>query len=193
MFDENPDRDRDFLYRQDDMKGSPVFYIVSEKKPDESKGSWDLECKNYEPQLHSEQALSFVLRVNPIVSKRDENGNQHRHDIVMDAKCHLKGGSVSREEYPLISEIVQEKGVEWLMKRAENCGFTLQDEQVRADGYITHKFYKPKGKHQISISTIDLTGLLTVNEPDVFKETLFCGIGPAKSFGCGLMLVKPVR
>jgi len=193
MFGDNPDRKRDFLYRQDEMKGVPVFYIVSQRKPDESKGTWELECKNYEPELRSGQTLSFVLRANPIVSKRDENGNQHRHDIVMDAKFHLKSNNISKDECPLIAEIVQEKGIEWLKRRAEDRGFEIQDGQVRADGYMNHKFYKPKGKHKISISTIDFTGLLTVTEPDVFKENLFYGIGPAKSFGCGLMLVKPVR
>ncbi|MBW2329897.1 MAG: type I-E CRISPR-associated protein Cas6/Cse3/CasE [Deltaproteobacteria bacterium] len=34
--------------------------------------------------------------------------------------------------------------------------------------------------------------MLTVTEPDAFKGVLQFGIGPAKAFGCGLMLVRRV-
>lgn len=193
LFEDMPNANRDFLYRQDEIKGVPVFYIVSKRKPEVQNESFDLEYKIYEPKLNFGQNLSFVLRANPIVSKREESGKQHRHDVVMDEKYRLKKEGTARNEYPPISEIVQQKGVEWLKRKAETYGFELKDEQVRADGYITRNYYKPKGEHKISLSTIDFTGLLTVTNPELFKQALFEGIGPAKGFGCGLLLVRPVR
>jgi CRISPR system Cascade subunit CasE len=59
------------------------------------------------------------------------------------------------------------------------------------DGYIQHRFVKPKKKQMVQISTLDFTGLLTVTDPERFTTALFNGIGPAKGFGCGLMMVRP--
>ena len=42
---------------------------------------------------------------------------------------------------------------------------------------------------QLSFSTADFSGELTVFDPSAFVMTLRNGIGPAKAFGCGLLLV----
>ncbi|MGH8457964.1 MAG: type I-E CRISPR-associated protein Cas6/Cse3/CasE [Nevskiales bacterium] len=41
-------------------------------------------------------------------------------------------------------------------------------------------------------STVDFSGVLTIVNPESFGKALFAGIGCAKAFGCGLMLVKLV-
>jgi len=193
LFADKPERARDFMYRQEEINGFPTFYIVSGRKPDDQSGLWSVESKLYEPALRTDQKLSFVLRANPIVSKRDENGKQHRHDVIMDAKSQLKRDGISKDKYPRVSEIVQKKGVEWLQRKGQMNGFEIEGDQVRADGYQTQKLYKPKGKHHVNISTIDFTGVLTVTETELFKKALYYGVGPAKGFGCGLILVRPVR
>jgi len=48
--------------------------------------------------------------------------------------------------------------------------------------------YKKQGR--ITFSTLDFSGILGVTDPGQFRNTLFNGIGPAKGFGCGLMMVK---
>ncbi|MCI5220551.1 MAG: type I-E CRISPR-associated protein Cas6/Cse3/CasE, partial [Candidatus Electrothrix sp. LOE2] len=44
----------------------------------------------------------------------------------------------------------------------------------------------------IQFSLLDLSDRLTVTDPNVFTRALFRGIGPAKGFGCGLLLVRRV-
>nr|WP_321497766.1 type I-E CRISPR-associated protein Cas6/Cse3/CasE [uncultured Methanolobus sp.] len=193
LFSKGPNDERSFLYRQESDGTVPKFYIVSENEPDDESGLWDINIKSYDPVLRSGQELSFSLRGNPIVSKRDKNGKQHRHDVVMDEKFRMKKENSGKDYDVNISEIVQQKGVEWLQKKAEASGFSIEKEQVRADGYCNHKFYKPNGKHNISFNTIDFTGVLTVTDPEMFKKVLFEGIGPAKGFGCGLLMVRLVR
>lgn len=193
LFSKGSDEKRSFLYRQESDGTLPTFYIVSESEPEAESKLWDINVKSYEPVLRSGQELSFSLRANPIVSKRDENGKQHRHDVVMDEKFSMKKESSGKDNCPSVSEIVQRKGIEWLQKKADKSGFSIEEEQVRADGYRNHKFYKPNGKHNISFNTIDFTGVLTVKHPALFKQALFNGIGPAKGFGCGLLLVRPMR
>ncbi|MDK2892836.1 type I-E CRISPR-associated protein Cas6/Cse3/CasE [Methanohalophilus sp.] len=192
LFSGGSDNTRNFLYRQESNGKLPTFYIVSEEKPDDKSGLWDLDIKPYNPVLKSGQNLYFSIRANPIVSKRDENGKQHRHDVVMDEKLRIKKENPNKVCMD-VSEIVQNKGVEWLQKRSDSYGFSIDTNRVRADGYKSHKFYKAKGKHYINISTIDFNGILTINDPELFKKALYHGIGPAKGFGCGLLLVRPVR
>ncbi len=44
----------------------------------------------------------------------------------------------------------------------------------------------------IRFSTLDFEGILTVENTNEFTRMLFAGIGPAKAFGCGLMLVRRI-
>ncbi|MDP2211516.1 MAG: type I-E CRISPR-associated protein Cas6/Cse3/CasE [Candidatus Aquicultor sp.] len=188
LFADNPDRRRDFLYRHETVDNWPTFYTVSERKPSVITGDWEVKSKEYSPKLSAGQRLSFMLRANPICSKRDEENKQHRHDVVMEAKSRLREQGESR----LLSLLTQEEGSNWLSARAARCGFAFMPEHIRVDGYQQHRFFKGKGNKQVSLSTLDFNGVLTVTEPELFLETLYRGIGPAKGFGCGLMLVRRV-
>jgi len=196
LFTDAPDRKRDFIYRQDMVQGLPAFYTVSEREPNDRHGVWHVETKPYAPLIRKDQRLSFMLRANPIRSKRDEKPDregkrkQHRHDVVMEAKTHLKSRASA---LPPESEIVQQAGFTWLALKGESNGFFIRDGEIRADGYTQYRFTKPKGSHPITISTIEFTGLLTVTNPELFIQTLHGGLGPAKGFGCGLMMIRPAR
>jgi CRISPR system Cascade subunit CasE len=190
LFTDGPDRTRDFIYRQELAEGLPAFFSVSARLPNDRSGVWLVESKLYAPVVHAGQKLSFVMRTNPVRTKRDENNKQHRHDVVMEAKTRLKEAGSSR---PQESDIVQQAGFVWLATRSEDYGFSVREGDVRADGYAQLMFIKPKGGHPVRISTLDFTGFLTVTDPSKFTESLFRGIGPAKGFGCGLMMVKLVR
>jgi CRISPR system Cascade subunit CasE len=193
MFSEDSDKKRDFLFRQEESNGQPLFYIVSEEEPKDQNCLWNVESKKYNPYLHNGQKLIFSLRANPIVTKRDENGKQHRHDIVMDAKTKLEAEGSQKNKRPDSFEIAQREGLEWLRKKGDSNGFEICENQVIATGYRTNRFFKPKGHHSVSISTIDFSGILTIKDPEVFLNTLYQGVGPAKSFGCGLLLVRPSK
>lgn len=189
LFADAPDRKRDFIYRQDMAQGLPAFFCVSDRVPHDRKGIWLVESKPYTPIVKKGQVFSFVLRANPIRAKRDAQNKQHRHDVVMDAQIHL-------EENPGVlprkAEIMQQAGFVWLAQKSETTGFSIRAEDIRADGYLKHRFKKPRGNHEIRISTLDFTGLLTVTDPDQFVRALCTGIGPAKGFGCGMMMIKRV-
>lgn len=193
LFAEDPDKKRDFLYRQDEKDGFPSFYIVSEHAPENNSDLWSIESKKYIPSLFSGQKLVFSLRANPIVTRWDESGKHQRHDVVMDAKTRMEKEGIPENKRPQVTEIVQKVGVEWLTKKGETNGFEVSEGQVIATGYRCNRFFKPKGKHSVNISTIDFSGILTVTDPESLTDALYKGIGPAKSFGCGLMLVRSAR
>ncbi len=189
LFADHPDRKRDFIYRHEPVNGWPTFYTVSHRAPLDASGLWEVAPKEYRPKLRAGQRLDFMLCANPIRSKRDENKRQHRHDVIMEAKLEMK----KRGDKINIPDVVQEQGMRWLLDRAASHGFTASPEGIRADGYRQHSLFKGKSNQLVTFSTVDFNGVLTVTEPDVFVEKcLFDGIGPAKGFGCGLMLVRRI-
>jgi CRISPR system Cascade subunit CasE len=182
-------KDRIFLFRREFDKW-PIFYVVSAIKPDGGgDGLWTIQSKEYNPKVHEGQRLAFKLRVNPVRSKGEKGKRGTRHDVVMDAKRNPENIGVDGKGRKPISEVVAEEGFKWLSARASNSGFLFEAGEIRADGYRQH-FLSKGGKNPIRFSTLDFEGMLTVTDSVKFVKTLFCGIGPAKGFGCGLMLVR---
>ena len=199
---------RDFLFRRDESKGFPIFYLLSPTEPIALAGVLAVESKPFNPQLKAGDKLRFTLRANPIeqVTKeraleeqellridRQKKGLREkeiipmkrvRHDVVM----HLKNTLTEAEstEYSQ-AELEQQAGAAWLEKKAGSNGFNILS--VTAEGYQQHHF-KKRG---IKISTLDFNGVLEVTEPELFiQKALYKGIGPAKAFGCGLLSLARV-
>ena len=101
--------------------------------------------------------------------------------------------------------MIHDAGAKWLSSRCESNGFWIDQEKLVVSRYLQHKIEKKQHKKgfsrdidkkkasdtiDIKFSTLDLEGILKVVDPELFKASLFKGIGPSKAFGCGLMLVK---
>lgn len=196
LFSDGADRKRDFLYRLDYEGKHPLIYAVSCREPWLNSELWHIESKPYEPKIKDGMQLAFMLRVNPIRAKRDEKGKQHRHDVVMETKTRLREQGIQRvphdrgDEPNSLAAIVQEEGSNWLLARTENCGFNINPGHIRVDGYQQHRVFKGKANKPITFSTLDINGILTVTDPGRFTEALFKGIGPAKGFGCGMLMIR---
>ncbi len=84
----------------------------------------------------------------------------------------------------------------WLANKGKAYGFELVLDEKRdrlkfqAESYRWH--HLPKKGKTAGFSSVDFDGVLKVTDTDKFINILFNGIGPAKSFGCGLMLVRRV-
>ncbi len=193
LFDVDPDAKRDFLFRREQPAGGfPRFYLLSAREPQHHDNVWQIETKNYQPVISNGQQLAFSLRVNPVITRRDAQGRQCRHDVVMDVKHRTGFNKLPVNERPLLNELIQQAGLEWLQKRAEGHGFSLSPDNVLVEGYQQHRASKKGGKKPIRYSTLDFTGRLTVTDTGLFQQTLTKGIGSAKAFGCGLLLVRCV-
>lgn len=193
LFEGNEQQDRDFIFRHEDVDGLPCFYIVSAREPMDNKGLWAIAAKEYSPQLVIGDQLAFRLRANPIVTRgTGMDSKTTRHDVVMDAKNKLKKDGIPKEQWPPLPELIQSAGFNWLTTRAEKLGFSVHKDQVRVDGYQQHRLHKSKQSRPIRFSTLEFNGLLTVTDPERFRQTLYKGIGPAKGFGCGLLMVRRI-
>jgi len=65
-----------------------------------------------------------------------------------------------------------------------------QNNPFQAEGYRWHAL--PKKGRSAGFSSVDFDGEVEVTDQNLFVNALFAGIGPAKGFGCGLMLVRRV-
>jgi CRISPR system Cascade subunit CasE len=190
LFADHPDRRRDFIYRKHDALPLPVFYAVSKRPPEEKNGKWSVQTKPYAPKLQKGELLEFSLRVNPVRTIKDERGRQKRVDVVMDEKYQQKK---NLDNPGSLAERMRRAGLNWLDSRAQKLGFEYSHERVRVDGYCIQTFHRGKKnetKNRIRFATLDFEGVCTVSDPQAMLDTLYHGIGPAKAFGCGLMLVR---
>ena len=132
LFETDPDAKRDFLFRQERLSaGFPRFYLLSNRRPRQVDEVWHIETKEFSPVLNSGQRLAFSLRVNPVVTRRDEMGRQQRHDVVMDLKYRNNYKNTPESERPSMTQLIEEGGRKWLRMRAERNGFSFLDEEVR--------------------------------------------------------------
>lgn len=129
-----------------------------------------------------------------------------RHDVVMQAKKQLLAEHGFNKEAkwadwkdesnkPLLYELVQKHCAAWLDGIAKRNGFeiTLTDEdepQLQVDAYEQSK--AGKRDHNIRFSAVDFSGELRVTNSELFQLALLNGLGHAKAFGCGLLLVRRV-
>ena len=197
FFPSSEDQTRDFIFRRHALEQVPRFYVVSQRPPTAFSEAWQVQSRSYDPQWLEGQCLSFQLCANPVVTKKNADGKPQRHDVVMQAKKQLLAerelnADAKWKEWfgedgkPLLYELVQESCIDWLQSRADNHGFTVMAANV--DAYQQKK----AGKRGIRFSTVDFSGELRVTDPALFQQVLFNGLGHAKAFGCGLLLVKKV-
>lgn len=191
LFDTDPDAARDFLYRQVIEQGRIKYYVLSERMPVDRSGMWVVDTpKPYDPKLVEGQRLFFTLRANPVVTVAAAEGKKLRHDVVMNAKKRMSFDALSPVDRPPLQQLVQDSCVPWLQARAESNGFSIEPEFVTVDGYQQHESFAKQQKRPVRYSTVDFQGILTVTDPEQFRTALFSGIGKAKAFGCGLMLIR---
>ena len=163
-----------------------------------------MQSRNYDPQVHEGHRLSFQLRANPVITIKNNIGKSQRHDVVMQAKKQLlvehgfskdaKWADWNNESSkPLLYELVQKHCTSWLDGVAKRNGFKIaltdeDDLHLQVDAYEQNK--AGKRDFNISFSTVDFSGELIVTNSELFNLALYKGIGHAKAFGCGMLLVR---
>ena len=84
----------------------------------------------------------------------------------------------------------------WLILKGKQHGFeVIRDKKTdllkfQAESYLWHPLTQ-KGR-KAGFSSVDFDGVLQIIDPILLAEALYKGIGPAKAFGCGLMLVRRI-
>jgi CRISPR system Cascade subunit CasE len=161
-----------FLYRIESQgTGRPTRLLLqSRRSPRCAEGMALLGSKSFDPAPSVGQRLAFVLTANPvrtIVDGQRDNKVSKRSD-----KCRV----------PLITE---EDLRAWL---ARKLGAAAELENVEI---LPHPpLYFRKGNRAGKLTTCTFEGVVHVASAAELRALLENGVGPAKAFGCGLLLVR---
>jgi CRISPR system Cascade subunit CasE len=176
-FPGHPEAERDFLTRVDELEGEFRLWILSEREP--YCPTWCPEIafnkKGYTPVFPAGSRFHFDLKANPTkcVSKPDSHGRMPRH-----------GNRV-----PLIKEKDLE---DWLIRKGSTGGFSLVPGCALDIGPAVQHHFRHKervGYH----SGVRYRGTLEVTDKEKFRQNYNKGIGGAKGFGFGLLLLAPAQ
>lgn len=172
---------RDFLFRKVDDR---TYYIVSPTTPVDMHRLWRLGPKPYAPKPMAGERYSFILRANPAISISQGNRQSIRADAVMHAKRTAK-----RDGKPWGRDEEAEAALAWLYKRDEAIGVRFDRENCHTLNYVQATLPHKNGE-SVEFSTVDYEGAFEVTDAGRLMTALFNGIGKAKAFGCGLMLIR---
>lgn len=186
---------REFLFHKRIGPAMPHYYVLSDRAPEGDAVGWEVLSKRYSPRVTVGTRLRFELRANPVVTRR-VGAKRSRHDVVMDAKRQLLAarGMTRWQDWdapdkPSTQEIVHRSCAAWLLVRAAGLGFSVSETSLQVEGY-----QQQVGKSAaLRFSTVDFAGELAVTDTALFTRTMVSGIGHAKAFGCGLLLVRPLE
>ena len=161
-----------FLFRiEDNSTGRPARLLVqSRRAPEAASGVVLVGTREIQPQPVVGQRLAFLLTANPVKT-------------VTDAQRDAKPGKKSEKcRVPLIKEEDQR---EWIARKLASAG------EIEIVSVLPHApIYFRKGNRGGKLATVTFDGVLRVSEPTRMTELLGNGIGHAKAFGCGLLLVR---
>ena len=192
LVSQNKNQKRKFLCRveYDAYQNIKFIYLLAPNQIAAQENMMIDVSPKFQPQIANGENLYFKLRANPII-KRKENGKTKEYSIVMDAKHQFKKNGQRYLERFSMDELIHKVGIEWLVRKGKQHGFSVKQFDVTIDNYREY-LVKAEGKDNFMLRTLDFEGKLNIVDAGQFKMALFNGIGSAKAFGCGLMLVRRV-
>lgn len=170
------ERPRTFLSRLDSAPDGYALMLLSKVHRPERPEWCPEECwavKPITPAFLQHRNYRFDLRANPTrkVVKLDANGQP------------TKNGR--RKPLTRIDE-----QTDWLQRKAMESGFTIVD--APEIGFCQDQVFRKHSEHGVHTG-VRFRGVLEVTDPPRFEEAFYKGIGSAKGFGFGMLLLRPIQ
>ena len=163
-----PNESSPFLYRVERVdlaKGAEVLVQSTLRPIERSKNAKVAATRMIEPRPQTHQPLRFLLTANVTKTIRDKDAPDRKIRV------------------PLIRE---EEQIQWLGRKLNGAAGKISELKVQPHPPI----YFRKGSRPGKIVKVSFEGMLETSDPERLKGILESGIGPAKAFGCGLLLVR---
>lgn len=206
-FPGRPDDARDFMTRIDTLEGGFRAWILSAQKP--VCPAWyageEFSIKQISSSFLSHRYYAFDLKANPVkaIVQYDENGQPLRQ---------ANGRRMRGKRVPLVNP---DDLREWLVRKGHvRCrdqktrqdvpgGFRLVESRPLEISPMSRDLSKIKrkdengnyigGYHKGCHGGVQFLGTLEVTDREAFIKTYREGIGSAKGFGFGLLLLAPIN
>lgn len=195
-FPDRPETKRDFMTRIDPLEGAFRLWILSGQKP--VCPSWcedeDFSFKEISSSFLSHRYYVFDLKANPVkaIVQYDENGRPLRQE------------NGKRKRGKRVSLVDPDELRAWLARKGSaRCrdqetgqdvpgGFCLVEERPLEISPMVESHFRKKGQHAYH-GGVQFRGTLEVTNCEAFIKTYQEGIGSAKGFGFGLLLLAPIN
>lgn len=190
------------LFRVDVADAGPIILIQTDVLPD-----WDAlalapralrcppETKPYTPVFAHGQHLNFRILCQPVIRKSGQFGYKPNGKRMPGPRraCHN-----------------DEQRLEWLRRKAGECGFAIDSvglsifewrntKPLQAKGGARTESYEEARRRAFGpgarqrLAAVRFDGTLIVTDAQKLRQTLHTGIGTQKAFGFGLLSLAPVR
>jgi CRISPR system Cascade subunit CasE len=162
-FPGRPAAQRDFLFRADRHDDAFRILLLSHAAPTATAIlAW--QTKEVPPSFLGHAVYRFQLKANPTMRRA---ADKRRLAIFDESRLR-----------------------EWMERKALAAGFEIESDSLAVGAPIAESFVKNGriGKHV----AVDYQGALRVNDRDAFTRAFHKGIGSAKGFGYGLLMLQPV-
>jgi CRISPR system Cascade subunit CasE len=177
LFPGREEDQRDFLTRLDLKSEGYQLLILSKQAPvrppwcTDHDGAW--ETKLITPEFFQHPAYTFSLVANPTRSVREAHTGEKR-------------GRGTRQAVTKREDLV-----DWMQRKAEAGGFSIDEATLRTSARPRDQFVK-QGKPGLH-HAVEFTGTLRITDPATFLNTFQSGIGSAKAFGFGMLCIAPLK
>lgn len=152
-----------FLFRVDDHRQQWRLHVLSAIEPKRPEwGVWQM--KEVAVSFLEHDRYRFQLKANPTM-RRKEDGRRlglFKEDLLL----------------------------EWMKRKGDINGFVADESALAVGAPMEERFRHNDvvGRH----IAVDFQGLLMVKDRELFKKAFEEGIGSAKAFGFGLLMLQPV-
>lgn len=195
-YPDQPEAERDFLTRIDQIEGAYRFWVLAKRKP--VRPQWcpvdGFSLNEIAPSFLAHRYYAFDLRANPVKAtvQRTANG-----EPLLKANGKRKSG----KRMPLVKP---DELRAWLDRKGEvRCrdketgqdvpgGFRIVEERAFEISPMVESHFRKKG-HSGYHGGVQFRGILEVTDREQFIESYQSGIGSAKGFGFGLLLLAPIN
>ena len=171
VFPNREDSQRDFLIRVENKGRFYEVLLLSPERPTRPGwGRW--ETRRIPERFLEFDRYRFGLRANPTVKRvvRNPSGERKRNG--------RRTAIYNTEELE-----------QWLRRKAKPAGFEI--ERFEMDPPLS-QWFRRKGKMGRHIG-VDFRGILRVIDRPAFRLAFAKGVGPAKAFGFGMLMLEPIR
>ena len=155
---------RDFLFRVDRRKEGFRVLLLSAYAPEATDVlAW--QTKAVGPSFLTHDFYRFQLKANPTMRR---SADKRRLAIYDETRLR-----------------------DWIKRKASTGGFALVDDLLDIGAPVDESFVKDgrRGKHV----AVDFAGVLRVTDRSRFTTSFNTGIGSAKGFGFGLLMLQPLN
>ncbi|MEV6982381.1 type I-E CRISPR-associated protein Cas6/Cse3/CasE [Sphaerisporangium sp. NPDC051017] len=205
------------LWRLDaDNPHRPFLFVLTKTRPDWThlveQAGWPeadgehAAVRDYAPllaQIATGREFAFRLTANPV-----QNTSKPIKPTTTQAEQIADG----RQRSFRISHRTATHQLDWFLSRTQRWGFEIPQARTDApapgiepyEGTCTpprelritarsqRSFKKQGNSKPVVLHIVTFQGALRITDPAVFTEKLLGGIGPAKSYGCGLLTLAPL-